>query len=155
MCASQWIYAHCKPLQLFSACLETAFRADIWIVLSVFGLWFLKQRLFLKVLNAIFLQLCAVVLAKLCMRKVRPTYALRQTPMIHKRLWVVDQYSMPSGHAAMAFLLASFAEHWLAAHVGAVGVALSRVIIGRHFIDDVVVGAAIGHLCARVVSTFL
>jgi membrane-associated phospholipid phosphatase len=67
--------------------------------------------------------------------------------------------SFPSGHSAEAFALATvvalqYRDHpWvpvLAYTVGA-GVGLSRMTMDRHWASDVVVGALIGHLVARLV----
>ena len=64
-----------------------------------------------------------------------------------------DRFSLPSGHSAGAFVVATiltmylpeFAGLWL---VRASGVAASRVIIGVHYPADVVIGAVMGSSCA-------
>ena len=64
-----------------------------------------------------------------------------------------DQFSLPSGHSAGAFVVATiltiyfpeFAVLWL---MWASGVAASRVIIGVHYPADVVIGAVMGSSCA-------
>lgn len=64
-----------------------------------------------------------------------------------------DRFSLPSGHSAGAFVVATiltmylpeFAGLWL---VWASGVAASRVIIGVHYPADVVIGAVMGSSCA-------
>jgi membrane-associated phospholipid phosphatase len=64
--------------------------------------------------------------------------------------------TFPSGHAALAF--AAFTvlgrafprgRWWFLAL--ACGVAASRVLVGEHFLSDVVAGAGVGYLCARAV----
>ncbi|MDD1781648.1 phosphatase PAP2 family protein [Enterovibrio sp. ZSDZ35] len=70
-----------------------------------------------------------------------------------------DLYSMPSGHTAAAFLMASLLSHfypdfsqiywsWAAA------IGLSRVLLGVHFISDVFVGALLGLGCAALALSF-
>lgn len=65
-------------------------------------------------------------------------------------------YSMPSGHASVAFSGASFIqrrygwEYGIPAYLAATFVAYSRVESDNHFAEDVVVGAAIG-----IISTYL
>jgi undecaprenyl-diphosphatase len=60
-----------------------------------------------------------------------------------------DQFSFPSGHTITAFAVAvSLGISYPALAVGlffcAFSVALSRIILGMHFLSDVVAGAAIG-----------
>ena len=67
--------------------------------------------------------------------------------------------SFPSGHSTMAFSLATVValqyRHttWVPvlAYTIAAGVGLTRVTMDRHWMSDVVVGAVIGHLVARLV----
>jgi undecaprenyl-diphosphatase len=60
-----------------------------------------------------------------------------------------DQFSFPSGHAMSAFAIAIplciFYPQWQAALlVLSVSIAISRVILGMHFVSDVVVGSLLG-----------
>ncbi len=63
-------------------------------------------------------------------------------------------HSFPSSHAAFAFMLATVAAayfprwRWLAYGVAT---ALSRVLLDRHFISDIMVGAFIGYMAAYLV----
>ncbi len=67
-----------------------------------------------------------------------------------------DFHSFPSSHAAFAFMLATVVGayfprwRWLA-YAGAGVIALSRVLLDRHFISDVMVGAFIGYMAAFLV----
>ncbi|MCK4325044.1 MAG: phosphatase PAP2 family protein [Armatimonadetes bacterium] len=67
-----------------------------------------------------------------------------------------DFHSFPSSHAAYAFMLATVAGayfprwRWLA-YGGATVIALSRVMLDRHFISDIMVGAFIGYMAAYLV----
>jgi undecaprenyl-diphosphatase len=67
-----------------------------------------------------------------------------------------DPHSFPSGHAARAFLIAvvasALAPLWLAAllWVWAPLVALARVVMGVHYLSDVVAGAILGTVVAII-----
>jgi undecaprenyl-diphosphatase len=67
-----------------------------------------------------------------------------------------DPHSFPSGHAARAFLIATFATGlapaWLAAilWIWAPLVSLARVAMGVHYVSDVVAGALLGILVAWI-----
>jgi undecaprenyl-diphosphatase len=60
-----------------------------------------------------------------------------------------DQFSFPSGHAMSAFAIAIplsmfYPELQVALLVLSVSIAISRVILGMHFVSDVVVGSLLG-----------
>jgi len=70
-----------------------------------------------------------------------------------------DQFSFPSGHTITAFAVAISISHFYPdLAVGlifcALSVAASRILLGMHFLSDVVAGAALGTLLARI-SVFL
>jgi membrane-associated phospholipid phosphatase len=70
-----------------------------------------------------------------------------------------DNRSFPSGHSATAFALATVVSMqyghraWVpvVAYTLATGVGLSRMALDKHWSSDVLVGAVIGHLVARLV----
>jgi undecaprenyl-diphosphatase len=60
-----------------------------------------------------------------------------------------DQFSFPSGHTITAFAVAVPASLFypslaVGVYFCAVSIALSRILLGMHFLSDVVVGAALG-----------
>jgi len=62
-----------------------------------------------------------------------------------------DQFSFPSGHTITAFAVAASVMHFYPALAPALwfcaaSVAVSRVVLGMHFLSDVVAGAGIGGL---------
>ena len=66
-----------------------------------------------------------------------------------------DQFSFPSGHTITAFAVAVSLGHFYpdlipGLYFCALSVAASRILLGMHFLSDVVAGAAIGTLLARV-----
>jgi membrane-associated phospholipid phosphatase len=71
-----------------------------------------------------------------------------------------EKLSMPSGHTARAFAVASVLAHqsgrWyvsVPAYGMAASVGLERVHSGDHWLTDVMVGGALGYLIGRSVST--
>jgi len=78
---------------------------------------------------------------KLAIRRPRPTGE--------------NKWSFPSGHAAVAFALATVSSHYYGKGAGiplytlASFVALSRVERGKHFPTDVVMGATVGYISGR------
>lgn len=65
--------------------------------------------------------------------------------------------SFPSGHAATAFMVAAVLgwrykglRYWLIAIASLV--AIGRVVIGAHFVEDIVAGAMIGYLIGTAVA---
>jgi undecaprenyl-diphosphatase len=70
-------------------------------------------------------------------------------PHCWARLLPPDQFSFPSGHTITAFSVAvSLASFYPDAAIGlvfcAASVAVSRIVLGMHFLSDVLAGAAIG-----------
>ena len=66
-----------------------------------------------------------------------------------------DQFSFPSGHTITAFavsvsLVHFYPDRMFGLYFCALSVAASRILLGMHFLSDVVAGAAIGTLLARV-----
>lgn len=80
--------------------------------------------------------------------------AVRRRPMIHEKIsWVnlipPDRFSFPSGHSLTAFAVTTpiwmfYPAYWMALLFCAASVAASRVILGMHFVTDVIVGSALG-----------
>ena len=71
-----------------------------------------------------------------------------------------DQFSFPSGHTITAFSVAvSLSIFYPPLLIGllfcAVSVALSRILLGMHFLSDVVAGAAIGSILGYSAAVFL
>jgi undecaprenyl-diphosphatase len=91
--------------------------------------------------------------------KLKRTFKRRRPCALEPHCWATllppDQFSFPSGHTITAFAvttaLGAFYPMML---VGlcfcAISVALSRIMLGMHFLSDVVAGAAIGGLLGYV-----
>ncbi|EFJ06246.1 hypothetical protein SELMODRAFT_135728 [Selaginella moellendorffii] len=88
------------------------------------------------------------------------TIVRRPRPIYNKGMYVissVDHWSFPSGHSSRALFMALLefvvtveflALSW------AVATAISRVLLGRHYVMDVFVGSILGVLEAAVVDKF-
>ena len=69
-----------------------------------------------------------------------------------------DALSLPSGHTSSAFALATVAERhygWkagLPAYLLAAGIGASRIESNKHYLSDVIAGAAIGTIVGRTVT---
>lgn len=71
-----------------------------------------------------------------------------------------DRYSLPSGHTAAAFLMASITGHYFAdlevvTLIWATLIASSRILLGVHFLTDVLLGALLGIGCAQLALTMI
>jgi undecaprenyl-diphosphatase len=97
-----------------------------------------------------------IQLKKVCARK-RPC-ALEQ------HCWATllppDQFSFPSGHTITAFAMASSLSTFYPALLSgllfcAVSIALSRILLGMHFLTDVLAGAALGAGLGWAAATLL
>ncbi len=107
-------------------------------------------------LTAFAIELPLYLVFKRACRRERPARAL---PRVMASIEPADRFSLPSGHTAAAFLVATV----VLAHVGWLGMILlpwamavgaSRVILGVHFPGDVCAGAALGSLVAVSVITW-
>ncbi|WP_417362317.1 phosphatase PAP2 family protein [Gallaecimonas pentaromativorans] len=115
--------------------------------------WPSLQAYVLDLLYAFAIELPLYVLLKHGFRRPRPVVALQGVQAFIKPS---DQFSLPSGHTAAAFVMASMAI----GHFGLVGllllpwamlVGLSRVLLGVHFPSDILAGAALGSCVTCIV----
>ncbi|MGA9705031.1 phosphatase PAP2 family protein [Pseudomonas sp.] len=113
----------------------------------------------LQAFSAAFLSACSAVLLfarlKVHIRRPRP-----HGPHRWARIAAPDQFSFPSGHSMTAFAVCSalfdFYPHWWPILlVIAVAVATSRVILGLHYLTDVLAGAVIGSALGAIWSELL
>jgi len=144
-----------KPGLLRSAATFFAHSGDSWfwgiglVIIWIFGdlfwqKWALTQLLLIIVLAVI------VLLFKFSIRRKRPE---GEWGAIYRN---TDPHSFPSGHAARAFLIAIVAialgPTWLAIFLSnwAPIVTLSRVMMGVHYLSDVIAGAVLGIVVALI-----
>jgi undecaprenyl-diphosphatase len=77
-------------------------------------------------------------------------------PHCWSKLLPPDQFSFPSGHTITAFAICTpLVLHYPAAAPGilfcAVSIAMSRIILGMHFLSDVVAGGVLGWMLGMAV----
>ena len=89
--------------------------------------------------------------------RLKRIFRRRRPCAIEPHCWATllppDQFSFPSGHTITAFAVAlSLAHFYPDLAIGllfcALSVAASRILLGMHFLSDVVAGAAIGTVLA-------
>lgn len=121
----------------------------LWVVTGVALLLFGGNTRYLAVAAGT-LAACAGILIfsalKRTSRRKRPCDIM---PHCWAAITPPDRYSFPSGHTIVAFAMVlsvgSFYPDLLVALLGiAVLIAVSRIILGMHFLSDVLAGAAIG-----------
>lgn len=71
-----------------------------------------------------------------------------------------DRYSLPSGHTAAAFVMATLIGHFYPsfyplAFVWSALIGAARILLGVHFLTDVVIGAVLGFSAAQLALSYL
>lgn len=114
-------------------------------------LWLRKRGEAKMVLGGILLNGAIIFPIKHLVARARPDNALIAVD------WLVDtaEYSFPSGHAAMSFMMAAllsgiFGKKYFFYSVAFL-IAFSRLYLGVHYLSDVVAGAMIGFVLGSVI----
>ena len=81
-------------------------------------------------------------------------------PHCWSKLLPPDRFSFPSGHTITAFsiltpLMVLYPEHTIEFSFMGLSIATSRIILGMHFLSDVIVGAAAGIFFGYLALAFL
>ncbi|XP_077188443.1 polyisoprenoid diphosphate/phosphate phosphohydrolase PLPP6-like [Paroedura picta] len=116
------------------------------------------REVLVNLLFALVLDLVLVALVKGLVRRRRPTH----NKMDMFATVSVDKYSFPSGHATRAAMVCRFVLHHLILAVPlrvlvvlwAFIVGISRVMLGRHNVTDVLFGLVMGYMQYSVVEYF-
>ncbi|KAG1354475.1 Presqualene diphosphate phosphatase [Cocos nucifera] len=175
------IHSLCRPVprSLLKA-LEISGDGRFWFPIPLALLPFSSSAaafpLLLALLLGSLLDLLLVGLVKHLVRRPRPVYNKGMS-----LAFAVDHWSFPSGHSSRVFFIASFLRlsraslrqlladrRWIGAHYGgdpaelllrlvfvwSLATSASRVLLGRHFVLDVVAGSCLGVLEAFIVFYF-
>ncbi|OMP02237.1 Phosphatidic acid phosphatase type 2/haloperoxidase [Corchorus capsularis] len=150
------------------------FRFSFPVSLSLFLASSSLSSLSVPLILGLLLDLALIGLIKLTFRRARPHYNPNMSAVVH-----ADSFSFPSGHASRVLFLASLfhlilqnddgivsdlIQRWIKFEPGfvllgiwvwAIVTATSRVLLGRHFLFDVLAGAFVGVLEGIVAFRFL
>ncbi|MDR9825225.1 phosphatase PAP2 family protein [Vibrio sp. FNV 38] len=95
---------------------------------------------------------------------VKNSFKRRRPPELSEQLISFitpsDRYSLPSGHTAAGFVMATLISYFYPplapiALTWAALIGLSRILLGVHFITDVVIGIALGVGCAEIAMNLI
>jgi undecaprenyl-diphosphatase len=109
------------------------------------------------VLLAFIFELPCFMLLKAFFKRERP---FNKLPSCMRAVQPSDEFSMPSGHTAAAFLVASLLAQFyedvaLIAYCWAGLIGLSRVVLGVHYPTDIAAGATLGLSAASIAASIL
>ena len=136
-----------------------------WLILLFFGstILYFSSELFFNLLMIATLAIGYTITLAIgfAVRRKRPYETPQMNDGYHLTPWVYTS-SFPSGHAMLAFIIAGMyaissasVAFLITAYVIAVLISLSRVVVGMHYLTDVMVGALIGVLVNVVTIYFL
>ena len=144
-----------KPGALRAIAVFLAHSGDSWFwAIGLFAMWasgnsFWKEWAVVQ-FGSISLLAAMVLVIKFSIKRKRPEGDWGQIYRLS------DPHSFPSGHAARAFLIATIAAglgpSWLAGilWIWAPLVCLARVLMGVHYVSDVLAGAVLGIVVAWI-----
>ncbi|WP_031500280.1 phosphatase PAP2 family protein [Bryobacter aggregatus] len=132
----------------------------LWYAVGLFILAFGGEERFVAVGSSTLAALAGVVFFLWAKRFTGRRRPCALEPHCWSTLLPPDQFSFPSGHTITAFaiitpLLAFYPELSLELGFCAVSIAASRILLGMHFLSDVVAGAAIGTLLGTISVSLL
>ncbi|EWH08479.1 PA-phosphatase-like phosphoesterase [Catenovulum agarivorans DS-2] len=146
-----WIFSHTqnrdmKWVRLISKTGDGHFYIALAILLALLeheGIWFLAVGLV-----AFLMELPSYFMLKKAFKRARPSDLL-----VSAHIEPSDKFSLPSGHTAAAFLMATlisafYPSYTVLAYSWASFIGLSRVLLGVHFPTDIIAGALLGMVSA-------
>lgn len=146
-------------VRIWALCATRGGDGWLWYAIGLVLLLFGGPGRFLAVGSAA----CAEAAGVLLFLRLKKVTGRKRPCAIEPHCWATllppDQFSFPSGHTITAFAIALSLSHFYPSMEAgllfcAISIAASRVILGMHFLSDVLAGAAIGSLLA-VTATHL
>ncbi|HWC97889.1 MAG TPA: phosphatase PAP2 family protein [Candidatus Sulfopaludibacter sp.] len=140
-------------IRIWALCATRGGDGWLWYALGAMILLFGGEQRFTAVLCAAAAAGTGIVF----FLRLKKVTGRRRPCAIEPHCWATllppDQFSFPSGHTITAFSVALTLSHFypsltLGLMFCAVSIAVSRVLLGMHFLSDVLAGAAIGSLLA-------
>lgn len=149
--ASNWIFQSRRHARLVPFCKLLSRTADGWLyVVSGLLLIWLNRETGLHFARLVLLAFAVERLLYLTIKNIyRRRRPAARIPGFESVLTASDRFSLPSGHTSGAFLMATlcfvtFGPAAAAIYLWAMLVACSRVVLGMHFVTDVLLGACLG-----------
>ena len=144
-------------LHFFIEKLKVSCHGIPWLFIAIAGLYTFSSAFFFNLLLALLLDIAVVAVIKAFTRRRRPAYNVDDQ---YATVNMVDKFSFPSGHSTRAVMLVSILVLvspvtmllWPVLIVWSGAVCVSRVLLGRHHILDVVAGVVIGVVQALVMG---
>ncbi|WP_086982129.1 phosphatase PAP2 family protein [Vibrio aphrogenes] len=141
------------PVARVSKAVSHTGDGHLYAVIGLLSWWFEPRagQAFLMVgLLAFLIELPIYWLVKNSFKRRRPAQI---SHLLTSYITPSDQYSLPSGHTAAAFLMAVLMDHFypdlgVACFAWAGLIGFSRILLGVHFLTDIVLGALLGVSCA-------
>ena len=118
-----------------------------------------ERDFYINLFIGLIFDLIVIAVLKLTFRRSRPDYNEGDLPLSASR---IDGYAFPSGHTTRAFMvlvmfqffnIVTWKKNVLAAW--AIILSLSRVVLGRHHLSDVIAGVLVGCFEAYIVLRYL
>jgi undecaprenyl-diphosphatase len=140
-----------RPIRIFMLMMSRLGNGWLWYSLGILVLICGGHDRY----RAFFAGMLSALVAILIFQRVKPLSRRRRPCEIEPHCWAVisppDRFSFPSGHAMTSFAIAvavgSFYPQYQPCLLAvAASIALSRIIVGMHFLTDVVVGGMMGAL---------
>ncbi len=140
-------------VRIWALCATRGGDGWLWYAMGLMILLFGGEQRFLAVASGA----AAAGIGIVVFLKLKKVTGRKRPCAIEPHCWATllppDQFSFPSGHTITAFAVALTLSHFYPSlAVGlvfcAVSIAASRVLMGMHFLSDVLAGAAIGSLLA-------
>lgn len=148
------------PISRISRAVSHTGDGHLYVVIALLAWWLggeNGQLLLLAGLMAFSLELPIYWLSKNLFKRRRPQ---ELSALIPSFITPSDRYSLPSGHTAAAFLMATLLACFYPSlaelvFIWASLIAVSRILLGVHFLTDVLLGAVLGVSCAKAALQWL